>query len=57
MVAVTFKAQTDQGHCVVLYPERVLDRNLEWLLDFGTHTHLFDKELIKSVTVCHIIAR
>jgi|GEM_PF-3956245 len=57
MVEVTFKAQTEQGHCVVLYPERVLDRNLEWLLDFGTHTHLFDKELIKSVTVCRTIAR
>jgi len=51
MVAVTFIAQTEQGQCIVLYPERVLDRNLEWLLDFGTHTHLFDKELIKEVKV------
>ena len=49
MVEVTFIAQTEQGHSVVLRPERVLDRNLEWLLDFGTHTHLFDKKLIKSV--------
>jgi len=49
MVEVTFKAKTKQGHSVVLRPERVLNRNLEWLLDFGTHTHLFDKKLIKSV--------
>ena len=49
MVEVIFKSLTSEGYAIVIYPERVLDRNLEWLLDFGTHTHLFDKELIKEV--------